>query len=218
MYPHDDTLSRDFDDNFFWRQVRIPKADGSKKDSDKEQATISPGMKGLFNVICVPEDIRQDYTEYEEDGDADDDIVSTVSTVAGVEVENPMEDDNSDTEEPELDTDTRIETSLKHLGNVQRKKRSPLLLKELLGDDGDDAMHGMKEKHLKALARTQNRINTVKLVNRHFENKLKQRMDALEVVIHDAANKTFPRRNRRWKSQFKEVMAERRQSRINNNN
>ena len=99
---------------------------------------------------------------------------------------------------------------MKRLGNVQRKNRSPLLLKELLGEDGDDAMHGMKEKHLKSLAAIKMRVDTVRIVNSHFENKLNRRMDSLKVATEKSENGTFRKRNRCWKSQYKTFIANKR--------
>eukprot|EP00956_Cyclotella_meneghiniana_P045051 scaffold350880_cov96-Cyclotella_meneghiniana.AAC.1 len=41
VFPVNDTLSRVFDDNFFWTHVKIPKATGTNKDKDKESASMS---------------------------------------------------------------------------------------------------------------------------------------------------------------------------------
>ena len=142
--------------------------------------------------MCVAEDVRPDYSELEEEGAADD-VGSVVSSVAEVEPSNPMEEDHSDAEEEEVDTEKRIQTSLKRIGNVQRKRRSPLLLKELLGVEGDDAMHGAKEKHLRSLARMKSRIDCVKLVNRHFECKIQRRMKALSDATTLSKTKQFVR-------------------------
>eukprot|EP00956_Cyclotella_meneghiniana_P018747 scaffold31518_cov56-Cyclotella_meneghiniana.AAC.3 len=213
IYPLDDTKSRDFDDNFFWRHVEIPKASGTNKDKNKESAKISEGMRGLFNVVCVPEDVRNDFTEFEEDdGPNDDEVNSVVSSVAGRDEAVQDEVDRSDEEDEEGDTDKKVQTTLKRIGNVQRKKRSPLLFKELLGDDGDDAMHGLKEKHLKSLATTKSRIDTVKIVNKHFEAKLQRRMTSLTAVTEKSLNKTFTRRNRPWKSKSREYIVEKRRN------
>ena len=81
-----------FDDNFFWREVNIPKATGTDRDKKKEEVVMSNGLKGLFNVMCVAEETRQDYTEFEESNSTDDDVLSVVSSVAAVEPSNPMED------------------------------------------------------------------------------------------------------------------------------
>ena len=167
-------------------------------------------MKGLFNVMCVGEEMRQEYSEYEQDNGGDEEVCSVVSSVAAVEPSNPMLEEQSDGEEEEGDTDKKVQTSLKRIGNVQRKRRSPLLLKELLGVDGDDAMHGVKEKHLRSIARTKSRIDSVKFVNRHFEGKLERRMKVLTAATELSKSKQYVRRQRPWKSKFKEVMREKR--------
>lgn len=215
VYPSDHSSSRLFDDNFFWREVKIPRASGTDRDKNKEDVVIGGAMKGLYNVMCVAEDVRPAYSELEEEEEeegATDDVGSVVSSVADVEPSNPMEEDHSDAEEEVVDTEKRIQTSLKRIGNVQRKRRSPLLMKELLGVDGDDAMHGAKEKHLRSLARMKSRIDCVKLVNRHFECKIQRRMKALSDATTLSKTKQFVRRNRRWKTKFKEVMIEKRNS------
>ena len=84
------------------------------------------------------------------------------------------------------------------------------MLKELLGEDGDDAMHGMKEKHLKSLAALKMRIDTVRIVNSHFESELDRRMDSLRVVTEHSEKKTFRKRNRCCKSQYKACIANKR--------
>ena len=131
-----------------------------------------------------------------------------MSSVCATQREAPNQE-LSDNEEEEGDTDEKIQTSLKRLGNVQRKNRSPLLLKELLGVDGDDAMHGLTEKHLKSLETTKSRLETVRIVNRHFEGKLERRMDLLKKVTELSETKSYPKRNRSWKSQYKESMKKR---------
>ena len=138
--------------------------------------------------------------------------MSVLSSVAGDMHDTGFDRDDSEDEDngDAMDTEEKISASLKHLGNVQRKKRSPLLMKELLGDDGDDAMHGIKKKHLKALARTQNRLDIVRIVNRHFELKLNRRMESLDVVRQQSINKTFTRQSQPWQSKFKEVLSQRR--------
>lgn len=211
IFPMDDTTSRDFDENFFWCKVKIPKASGTDRDKKRESAETSGGMKGMFNVLCVPEDLRAaDYAEFEEDGRPnDDDALSVMSSVAGADEDRAQYNENSD-DDDDGDTDKKIQTSLKNLGNVQRKKKSPLLFKDLLGEDGDDAMHGMKERHIKSLATIKNRIDTVRLVNSHFEGKIKRRMDLLDVVTEQSTKKTFHKRNRPWKTKFKNYILEKR--------
>ena len=75
-------------------------------------------------------------------------------------------------------------------------------------------VYGVKEKHLRKrnLAQTKGRIDSVKLVNCHFEGKLKRRMKTLTAVMEKSKQKDFVRRERPWKSKFKEVMSEKRNS------
>ena len=155
LFQLDDTMSRDFDENFFWSQVKIPKASGTDRDKKLESAKISDGFRGLFNVMCVPEVIRTNYAGFEEDARPNTQwqwcIICDEYSVAGADETRAQYNENSEDDE-EGDMDKKIQTSLKILGNVQCKKNSPLLFKDFLGEDGNDAMHGMKEKHLKSLA------------------------------------------------------------------
>jgi len=47
----------------------------------------------------------------------------------------------------------KIDNALKHLGNVRKKRMSPNTLKDLLGDDGNHALKGIKNNHEKLLHR-----------------------------------------------------------------
>lgn len=78
VFPVQTSLTRMFDDNFFWREVRIPKASGTDRDKQKEEVVMEGSMKGLFNVMCVGEEMRQEYSEYEQDNGGDEEVCSVV--------------------------------------------------------------------------------------------------------------------------------------------
>ena len=61
-------------------------------------------------------------------------------------------DDDEDKDDADM-TEEGIESGLKMLGNVKRRRVSPLIRKDLLGVDGQVAMIGMNKKYAKEIAR-----------------------------------------------------------------
>ena len=57
---NDHSCSREFDDDFFWRSVQMPKAIGSEKQASKEEYVMNSGEERLFNVLCENEVSRMD--------------------------------------------------------------------------------------------------------------------------------------------------------------
>ena len=47
----------------------------------------------------------------------------------------------------EHEKDIKIGDSLKHMGNVKRRKMTSFILKDLIGDEGRDAVKGIKKGH-----------------------------------------------------------------------
>eukprot|EP00956_Cyclotella_meneghiniana_P031332 scaffold81936_cov56-Cyclotella_meneghiniana.AAC.3 len=212
IFPSDVSVKRDFDDNFFWREVSLPKAEGSSKDKAKETVALTPGMTGLFNVLCVPEDVRNDYEHFEDSVERDDENLSVVSSVAGNEPRGINLDEESDSDEDRegdvsnTDTDSKVKLSLKRVGNVQRKNRSKILFSDLLGVDGDDALTGIKAVHLKSKERVKKRIEHVKIMNRYFEHKLQRRMESLRTATNNSIQKTYTKRQCTWKIEYNAIM------------
>jgi hypothetical protein len=74
IFPNDTTVARDFDPNFFWSQVKTPKAVGLDRDKAREEVSISAGKRALHNVLCVNEDVRFDLEDIDEGGELYDEI------------------------------------------------------------------------------------------------------------------------------------------------
>jgi hypothetical protein len=125
IFPSTSTTesARDFDENFFWSEVKKPKATGLESDKKKEEVIQSLGKRALHNVLCVSEDVRFDFTEFEEVNDTqydDDDrsIVSSVVSRAGASRAD-MHDESEDDDDEQ--TDKKAATTLQQLGNVKKK-------------------------------------------------------------------------------------------------
>ena len=65
----------------------------------------------------------------------------------------------------------------------------------LLGVDGEHALHSMNEMHNKAKERHTKKELIVKVVNRHFEWKMKKRMAKLERRRDESIKGSYPRRH-----------------------
>jgi len=106
----------------------------------------------------------------------------------------------SSSNEPE-----KVEDALKHLGNVKRKKMSPHILKDVLGDDGDFAVKGIKAGHVKLLRRDKRKFIKIHDAVDHFEGKMKKRRVDLSERTIDSVNKTYTRHNCDWKQDWNSI-------------
>ena len=84
------------------------------------------------------------------------------------------------------------------------------MLKDLLGEDGDDAMHDIKKAFQKDKDRDKRIIDLVHISNRHFELKMHQRMVKCEARIRRSKMKTYRKFGFEWRSECKKVMKEKR--------
>lgn len=121
----------------------MPRATGTERECAKEQVEMTIGECRLFNVLCVSEDLRIDEGVETEDDSGD---ASLMSSQAGSVVA-AREYDSKDGEQNKEEMEASVEQNLKKMANVQKKKPSAFLFKYLLGIDGEDAMHGLKEMH-----------------------------------------------------------------------
>jgi hypothetical protein len=211
---------RDFDENFFWREVKKPKAVGLDRDKKKEDLIQSLGKRALHNVLCVNEEARLDFTEFEEETDPKDDdecasvVSSVVSRAAGSVADMSHADSSSDEDEDE--TEKKATGTLKQLGNIKKKKMSNLLFKDLLDEDGDEAMIGVKKTHQHELAKVEKQMKFVRTVNRHFEVKVAARMMSVVAKAEASVSKTFHRHDYEWRNEYKEIMSRKRRQRRDN--
>lgn len=219
VYPKE-AVSRDFDKDFFWQHVDRPKSVGTKADKAKETVTIVLGKKRLHSVLCQAEDVREDLGlgEFEmEKDDEDNECTSIMSSRAGsiandAEFRNHglnMDSDDDDNDKDEM-TEEALVSGLKLLGNVKRRKMSPLIHKDLLGVDGQVAMVGTKKTYSKELAREQSKLYMMRIWNGHFDRKMDKRMKQLKLRQNESKLGTYKCHKFNWREVYSEVMIEKR--------
>jgi hypothetical protein len=93
---------------------------------------------------------------------------------------------------------------------------SNLLFKDLLGEDGDEAMTGVKKAHQQEVAKVERKMKFVKLVNRHFEKKLEDRMAGVALREEASRTKKFIVHEYNWRKKYKDIMSKKRLGRRNN--
>mgnify|MGYP005632845693 CR=1 FL=1 len=175
LYPLDPSKKRSYHENFWWDIVRPTKEKvGSSRAKAKEVVAEDDHVQGLFEFLAS-DVTNEDYSEFdvderEDDDDGDQSVVS--STMGGYQ--DPDYDvsfaDEAECEELTADNletmnenerNATISGNLKKLGNVKKQHMSPLIMKDLLGDDGSAAVVHLKESHLKSKKRHKPVINEV---------------------------------------------------------
>jgi hypothetical protein len=211
----DSTSDRPFEDEFFWRHVQIPKAAGTPKDKAKETVEITEGQMRLQNVLCVSEEMQgHDMMEVDEDEIDDASLRSSragsvMSSRAGsVQTETGYNSDGSIESKECNQNDIAIDASLKKMANVRKQKRSPLLMRFMLGCDGDDAMHDTHTVHTKEKTRERKKEELILVANRHFECKMEKRMNKLVEKKSQSELNTYTRRKLSWRNRYRIRMQE----------
>jgi len=145
--------AREMTKDFFWSRVRKPDNASSARMQRKEQCTVSVANQSLHDRLCGNECVRKDFDQFGSDCD-DDYLQSITSTCCDSQANNmnqpeeenqPADADNWENLKEE-DRSGKIEDALKHRGNEQKKKLSPNILKDLLGDDSNHALKGIKKE------------------------------------------------------------------------
>jgi len=99
----------------------------------------------------------------------------------------------------------KIEDALKHLGNVKKRKLSPMILKDILGDDGDHCLSGIKKSHEKLLNREVRKLKHINVAVSYFEDKMDKRRKLLSEKLETSSNQTYPRRNLLWMKEWRRI-------------
>jgi hypothetical protein len=86
------------------------------------------------------------------------------------------------------------------MANVRKQKRSPLLMRYLLGCDGDDAMHNAQALHTKTRTREQKKEELIMVANKHFEYKMERRMKQLSERKSQSVSNSYTRRKLLWRN------------------
>ena len=138
--------------------------------------------------------------------DDDDDNISIVSSCMGsVESRNSdfgIEEEYAPAEVEVdwslLDADVRVEKigdSLKRLGNVAKKKMSPLIEKDMLGFDGELAIKGCKKKPMRSVKKENRKVEDVYNAVKLFEHKMAKRREMLHKSIKQSKEKNSSETN-----------------------
>ena len=168
----------------------------------------------LFQVLSNTEDVN-DYDEFELDETLDDDanvsvVSSTMGSVASVIHDFSVEDDfdNKDVVEEdwerleEGERNATINSTLKRLGNVTKKLMTPLILKDLLGEDGDLSLKNIMKSHQKRLSRNKMVINDVYRFMKYFGEKFDARRECLKINTAKSKAGNYQRRNYMYRNDY----------------
>ena len=165
------------------------------------------GHRALFDVLCQTEDNRMMLQDKDVPMQCDDDdVCSVASSYVGSLYE--LGHSNVDEDEDGSDNEgTHNPTKLlKGVGNISKKPMSLCILKDVLEDDGEDAIHDIKKNFEKDLAIEKRKFDMIKIANRHFENKMEKRMKC----IHDKTEKSrlgsYVRRSIPWRDKYDEII------------
>jgi hypothetical protein len=213
IFPSDLSMAREFDDEFFWREVMLPKAVGTSKDKMKEEVELPPEMEAFFKNLCEPEDARIEFEEFEDEPEVNaDDVCSVVSSCVGSVVGCEIGVDGGDSEDKDdggVETDC-IARTLKQLGNVKRKHRSDTLFKDVLGEAGDDAIHDIKKSFEKIRVREKRKLDLIRICNQHHEHKMQKRNRLLNIKERQSRVGTYAIKDCEWRRKYEEIMVARR--------
>ena len=91
----------------------------------------------------------------------------------------------------------------------------PLILKDILGVDGDLMLVKIKEDRAKKVAVEKRKLDLLYLDVNHFERKMKKRRCILEVNIERSKKKTYVKKEYWWKNKYEELFASYERNSIN---
>ena len=101
-----------------------------------------------------------------------------------------------------------IDDALKHIGNVRKKKISTSILMDLLGDDGDDALKGIKKVHNNSKRKQKRKMDHVHDAVEHFEGKMEKRRCNLAEKIKLTDTDSFARHELWWRNEWRQALEE----------
>ena len=110
----------------------------------------------------------------------------------------------------EHEKDIKIGDSLKHMGNVKRRKMSKLILKDMLGIDGAATLKDLKKNREKALARENRKIDNIYLACRFFDKRMQTRREMMRLKTQQSIAGNYTTREYDWKNDYEEIMDQKR--------
>ena len=131
---------------------------GFKQAKGLEKVASTPAQELFFDKICTGGGRRENYEEFEVNTQLDDDddesyVSSCVGSCGDDEQLDLDEDGPGQSDEQgwstmdETERNTAIAESLKHLGNVQKRPMSPLILKDGFGKAGIKQMKDVLQSY-----------------------------------------------------------------------
>ena len=224
LYPIGLTKKRVFHENFWWDIVRPSKEKvGSDRAKAKEVVQEDDHVQRLFDFL-VSDERNEDYKEFEledpcvnDDADGEQSVVS--STMGSCEdmdeemilADNATEWDGLPEENwetmSETERDTTINGNLKKLGNVKKQCMSPLILKDLLGDDANAGIAQLKTKHLRKKQQEDLFINDIYRSVKYFAQKFKRRREILLQCAEKSKKSSYERKEYWHREMYKQIIA-----------
>ena len=86
---------------------------------------------------------------------------------------------------------------------------SKIILKDLLGVDGDHALKDLKKAREKKLKRNKRRIDEIYFAVTHFEDKCRKRRTNLKALAEQSKAGTYSRHRPKWEEEYRSIMNER---------
>ena len=165
--------------------------------------------------------MREDYEEFEVDTQLDDNnnqpCVSSYVGSCGDDEQLDLDEDGPGQSDVrgwrtmnEAEINTTIVESLKHLGNVQKRPMSPLILKDGVGKAVIKQMKDVKKNHKKIVRRDILRVNSIIRAWLYFHAKMKVRRARLDNNIEQVKSDLYPKRQYSWRNVYTKKMAQQR--------
>ena len=110
----------------------------------------------------------------------------------------------------EHEKDIKIGDSLKHMGNVKRRKMSKLIMADMLGIDGAATLKDLKKNREKALAHENRKIDNIYLACRFFDKRMQTRREMMRLKTQQSIAGNYTTREYDWKNDYEEIMDQKR--------
>lgn len=216
IFPSKDgNIQRVFHPNFFLDLVQRPTNVGSKKDKSLEKRDLTVSKKFLHDRLCKGDDRVDDYDDFDLDEEDHDDVALNTSSVfarddddactANVDEEDGVEMGVDWENLNEEDRDGRIKDTLKHMGNVKKRKMSNIIMLDMLGADGLKSLKKVKKSHQQKLAKARRKIDLIYTAVRYFEVRMKKRRAFLADNIKKSKKKTYSTLSPTWKTAYETI-------------
>jgi hypothetical protein len=188
IFPLDMETQREFDVDYFWKHVVVPKAEGTEKDKSRDTVSEKLEMAALHQVLFEPEKVysrRVDDNESKELAspstharDFDNMSLNTFNMDRG-DRSVGVADENGpgniegweNVEDGDEVVDDNVNAAMKH-NKMKRHPVSPNILKDILGVDGDLAMINEAKRHEKNKLEKKRPFEMIEVSCIYFDSQL----------------------------------------------